>query len=82
MMPTGCGVFGHFKIPLDGGSPVRLASGSALNPVWSPDGSLIVYAGYKRAHLRSASGRAPGRNQRQIARDYLAALGRARPLLA
>jgi Tol biopolymer transport system component len=22
-----------------------LASGSALNPVWSPDGSLIVYAG-------------------------------------
>lgn len=36
---------GLFKIPLDGGSPVRLASGSALNPVWSPDGSLIVYAG-------------------------------------
>jgi Tol biopolymer transport system component len=36
---------GLFKIPLDGGSPVRLASGTALNPVWSPDGSLIVYAG-------------------------------------
>jgi Tol biopolymer transport system component len=36
---------GLFKIPLDGGSPVRLASGPALNPVWSPDGSLIVYAG-------------------------------------
>jgi serine/threonine protein kinase/Tol biopolymer transport system component len=36
---------GLFKIPLEGGSPVRLASGSALNPVWSPDGSLIVYAG-------------------------------------
>jgi len=36
---------GLFKIPSDGGSPVRLASGSALNPVWSPDGSLIVYAG-------------------------------------
>ena len=36
---------GLFKIPLDGGSPVRLVSGSALNPVWSPDGSLIVYAG-------------------------------------
>jgi Tol biopolymer transport system component len=36
---------GLFKIPLDGGAPVRLASGSALNPVWSPDGSLIVYAG-------------------------------------
>ncbi len=36
---------GLFKIPLDGGSPVRLASGTALNPVWSPDGNLIVYAG-------------------------------------
>ncbi len=36
---------GLFKIPLDGGSPVRLAAGQALNPVWSPDGSLIVYAG-------------------------------------
>ena len=37
--------FGLFKIPLDGGPPVRLAAGWALNPVWSPDGSLIVYAG-------------------------------------
>ena len=36
---------GLFNIPLDGGSPVRLVSGPALNPVWSPDGSLIVYAG-------------------------------------
>jgi serine/threonine protein kinase/Tol biopolymer transport system component len=36
---------GLFKIPLEGGSPVRLVSGKALNPVWSPDGSLIVYAG-------------------------------------
>src|ERR1700730_7773267 len=34
---------GLFKIPLEGGSPVHLASGSALNPVWSPGGSLIVY---------------------------------------
>ena len=36
---------GLFKIPLEGGSPVRLVSGLALNPVWSPDGSLIVYEG-------------------------------------
>jgi Tol biopolymer transport system component len=36
---------GLFKIPLEGGSPVRLASGQALNPVWSPDGSLIVFVG-------------------------------------
>jgi Tol biopolymer transport system component/tRNA A-37 threonylcarbamoyl transferase component Bud32 len=36
---------GLFKIPLEGGPPVRLVAGPALNPVWSPDGSLIVYAG-------------------------------------
>jgi Tol biopolymer transport system component len=36
---------GLFKLPLEGGSPVRLVAGPALNPVWSPDGSLIVYAG-------------------------------------
>ena len=36
---------GLFKIPLEGGSPVRLVAGPALNPAWSPDGSLIVYAG-------------------------------------
>ncbi len=36
---------GLFKIPLEGGSPVRLVSGPALNPIWSPDGNLIVYSG-------------------------------------
>ena len=36
---------GLFKIPVDGGTPVRLVSGQAVNPVWSPDGSLIVYGG-------------------------------------
>jgi Tol biopolymer transport system component/predicted Ser/Thr protein kinase len=36
---------GLFKIPVEGGAPIRLVAGRALNPVWSPDGSLIVYAG-------------------------------------
>ena len=36
---------GLFKIPVDGGSPVRLTTGVATNPVWSPSDSLIVYAG-------------------------------------
>jgi Tol biopolymer transport system component len=40
---------GLFKIPADGGDPVRLVTGPALNPVWSPDGKLIVYAGALRA---------------------------------
>ena len=30
---------------MDGSPPVRLANGSALNPVWSPDGRFIAYAG-------------------------------------
>jgi Tol biopolymer transport system component len=36
---------GLYKIPVDGGAPVRLVSGQVINPVWSPDGSLIVYGG-------------------------------------
>ena len=36
---------GLFKIPVDGHPPVRLVSGRAVNPVWSPDGTLIVYGG-------------------------------------
>jgi serine/threonine protein kinase/Tol biopolymer transport system component len=36
---------GIFKIPVDGGMPVRLAKGAFLDPVWSPRGDLIVYGG-------------------------------------
>ena len=36
---------GIFKIPVGGGKPVRLTTGEASNPVWSPAGNLIVYAG-------------------------------------
>jgi len=36
---------GLFKLPLGEGDPVRLVKGPALDPIWSPDGSLIVYAG-------------------------------------
>ena len=34
---------GLFKIPVDGGAPVRLVTGQAVNPVWSPAGNLIAY---------------------------------------
>jgi Tol biopolymer transport system component len=34
-----------FTIPVDGGAPVRLVEGKWVNPVWSPDGNLIVYGG-------------------------------------
>jgi Tol biopolymer transport system component len=36
---------GLFKIPVDGGAPVSLIAGQAINPAWSPDGNLIVYDG-------------------------------------
>ena len=36
---------GLFKIPANGALPVRLTSGNALDPVWSPNGNLIVYGG-------------------------------------
>ena len=36
---------GLFKIPVDGGEPVRLTTGTAFDPVWSPAEDLIVYAG-------------------------------------
>jgi hypothetical protein len=36
---------GLFKVPVNGGPPVRLVAGQATNPVWSSDGNLIVYAG-------------------------------------
>ena len=35
---------GLFKVPVEGGPAVRLVPGQAFNPVWTPDGSLIVYA--------------------------------------
>jgi Tol biopolymer transport system component len=36
---------GLFKIPAEGGVPVRLTDKAAFNPVWSPDGSVIAYLG-------------------------------------
>ncbi len=34
-----------FRIPANGGDPVRIVSGQAVNPVWSHDESLIAYGG-------------------------------------
>ena len=33
-----------FKIPVDGGAPVRLLDTLSFNPAWSPDGRFIVYS--------------------------------------
>jgi Tol biopolymer transport system component/tRNA A-37 threonylcarbamoyl transferase component Bud32 len=42
---------GLFKIPMDGSDPVRLTADPGFNPVWSPKGDLIVYAGPSVAGL-------------------------------
>jgi Periplasmic component of the Tol biopolymer transport system len=34
-----------FRVPIDGGSPVRFVSEYAVEPVWALDGSLVVYSG-------------------------------------
>jgi class 3 adenylate cyclase/Tol biopolymer transport system component len=43
---------GLFKVPVDGSTPIRLVDGPAFNPVWSPDASLIVYAGQQVGFFR------------------------------
>ncbi|HUQ88449.1 MAG TPA: protein kinase [Vicinamibacterales bacterium] len=40
---------GLFLIPIDGSAHRRLASGPSLDPVWSPDGAIIVYTGQQSA---------------------------------
>jgi Tol biopolymer transport system component len=42
-----------FKVPVDGGPPVRLVEGVLSDPVWSPDGRFILYSeGRGAAQLR------------------------------
>ncbi len=48
---------GLFKIPVDGGVPVRLVTGQAVNPVWSPDGNADCVC----RHVLHRPGRAPRR---------------------
>ena len=40
-----CPWSGIFKVPVDGGMPVRLTTGQASNPMWSPKGDLIIFVG-------------------------------------
>jgi len=37
-----------FKVPLDGAPPTQLVNEPGTNPVWSPDGRFVVYAGVER----------------------------------
>jgi Tol biopolymer transport system component len=51
---------GLFKIPVAGGAPVRLVTGTALDPVWSPDDTLIVYSGPPNANAQLLAVRPDG----------------------
>jgi Tol biopolymer transport system component len=42
---------GLFKIPADGGQASRIPAAPGVNPVWSPDGSTIVYQGATVARI-------------------------------
>jgi serine/threonine protein kinase/Tol biopolymer transport system component len=40
-----------YKIPANGGAPVNLVQTVSSNPVWSPDGTYILYSGAPRARV-------------------------------
>src|SRR5262249_43812790 len=38
-----------YRVPVDGGAPVRLVDSVSSNPIWSPNGAFILYSGTPRA---------------------------------
>jgi Tol biopolymer transport system component len=39
------GVPSLFSVPVDGGSPARFVNEHSVDPVWSPDGDIVVFSG-------------------------------------
>ena len=52
-----------FKVPVDGGAPIELTNTLSINPVWSPDGGLILYAEQQRAGQFEVKAMTPDRTQ-------------------
>jgi len=48
-----------FKVPVNGGEPVRLVDSVSANPVWSPNGKVILYSGASRARIVPLKGVTP-----------------------
>jgi Tol biopolymer transport system component len=48
-----------FKVPVDGGPPVRLVEGVISNPVWSPDGGFILYSEGRSGGILQLNGVTP-----------------------
>ncbi len=40
-----------YRIPASGGAPINLVQSVSSNPVWSPDGTFILYSGAPRARV-------------------------------
>ena len=60
------------KIPVGGGTAVRLSGTPAPNPVWSPDGTLIAYSGAAVRPLPASAICEAGRHGRGAARHQSA----------
>jgi serine/threonine protein kinase/Tol biopolymer transport system component len=52
-----------FKVPVEGGAPIELTNTLSFNPVWSPDGSLILYSEQQRAGQFEVKATTPDRTQ-------------------
>jgi serine/threonine protein kinase len=50
-----------FKVSLAGGAPMQLADTLSYNPVWSPDGRVILYSEQQRAGQFEVKGITPNR---------------------
>ena len=48
-----------YKVPVDGGAPIQLVDSVSANPVWSPDGKVILYSGTPRGRSVPVSAVSP-----------------------
>jgi Tol biopolymer transport system component len=48
-----------FKVPVDGGTAVRLVEGVNYNPVWSPDGRFLAYSAGRGGASKQVKGVTP-----------------------
>src|SRR6185503_17314637 len=55
-----------FKIPVDGGTPVRLVKEYSTDPTWSPDGEFLVYSGADVGTTFSVKAVTPDGSPRQL----------------
>jgi len=55
-----------FKVPVDGAAPVRLVDSLSRMPVWSPDGSLILYTALLQGQGYEVKAVTPGKKPHSL----------------